>query len=254
MKNIFLKISKQFVFILELIAKLVYRNEKPARVIFICGVPRSGSTFLYQELTNTLKFGYTDNYTQYVTEKSFIGGNIVSEYFLRRAPHNCFKSIHGTTNDCGLCAPNEAGKYWSIARESNNIEHVRGDFQIINAITNKPYIVKNLYTSLMIASISNVLPDARFIHIKRDKVSNVNSLIKARKKLGVLSNEDWSVMPDYEMPFLTEEERVEYQYDEINRIVTQGLKDKRSFEIEYQNFLHNKERYIQDLLNFCFED
>ena len=254
MKKLFLKISKHLVFLIELWARFSSRNKENSKVIFICGVPRCGSTILYQELTNTLKFGYTDNFTHYVTNQSFIGGNIASEYFLRNKAHNCFKSNHGDTSHCGLCAPSEGGKYWSKARKSNQIEYISQDFSLINTSTKKPYIVKNLHASLMIDELSKVLPDAKFIYIKRDKKSNVGSLLTARKKLGISGGEDWSVMPNYDLPFESESDRVNFQYDEINRIISHKLKDRKKFEVDYHTFISNKENTISELLNFCFKD
>ncbi len=59
--------------------------------IFIIGAPRTGSTILYQTLTNKLDILYIDNLVDKFHRNLFFGFWLSSKLY-KHKPHNCFTS------------------------------------------------------------------------------------------------------------------------------------------------------------------
>ena len=80
--------------------------------VFIIGAPRTGSTFLYQSITNSLDVAYIDNLVELFYD-SFCAGFFISKALYGNKPHNNFVSYHGNTRRLGgLHAPSECGAFW----------------------------------------------------------------------------------------------------------------------------------------------
>lgn len=220
-------------------------------MIFIVGVPRSGSTILYQKLTNTGFFAYTDNFTNLVSYESFIGGNYISHRFLRRRRHNCFKSVYGNTMGCGFNAPSEGGKYWKRIRNSKLFNRSSSDFGFIFRLIKKPYILKNLHNSIYIKEICAEYPNVRFIHIIREKTSNINSILNARRNNSIEELQPWSVMPLMNKELKNELELVEFQYDRINNLISESLNgDSRYLKVSYELFIKDEKKETAEIIKF----
>ena len=89
-----------------------YTNQsQPMQPIFLIGAPRTGSTLVYQGITNSLDVKYIDNLMDILHRNLFYGAK-VSNFLFDSKPHNCFKSRFGNTFKYGLHAPSESGRFW----------------------------------------------------------------------------------------------------------------------------------------------
>lgn len=175
--------------------------------IFIIGVPRTGSTILYQILTNELDVLYIDNLTD-ILHPNILLGMSLSQRFFDNKPHNCFSSVEGDTWLCGLHAPSESGEFWYqyLPRDKHFIDY--DDFdektiekfqkQIFTVIEkfNKPLLLKNLNAGQRLRLINKITPNAKFIYIKRDFLDTAFSILNSRRKLGIKDNKWWSIKPN----------------------------------------------------------
>ncbi|MHC3995079.1 sulfotransferase family protein [Thiomicrolovo sp. ZZH C-3] len=175
--------------------------------VFIIGAPRTGSTILYQTLTNQLDVLYIDNLVCRFHKHLFFGFWLSNKLFKQKA-HNCFRSNHGNTAEYGLRAPSECAGYWYrwLPKDRHFIDYdditdmmVQEIRQEISAVINyfdKPLIFKNLNAGQRMKLITRAFPDAKFIFIKRDPLYTAQSILKAKRSIGIDDNTFWSVMPE----------------------------------------------------------
>ena len=174
--------------------------------VFIIGAPRTGSTILYQALTNHLDILYIDNLACRWS-KNLIFGMWLSQKIYNNKPHNNFKAIHGNTNKFGLNSPSECGSYWYrwLPQEhhfidTNNfndkvVEEIRNEITSIINYHNKPMLFKNLNAGQRICLLKQCFPNAKYIFIRRDPLFVVHSILTARKKANIKEDQWWSVRP-----------------------------------------------------------
>ena len=172
--------------------------------VFIIGAPRTGSTILYQTITNQLDVLYVDNLVCKFYSNFFFGFWLSNKLFKQRA-HNCFKSKHGSTK--GLHAPSECGAFWYrwLPKDRHFIDYnditdkmvkeIKREIATIINYYNKPIVFKNLNTGQRMRLIQRCFPNAKFIFIKRDPLFTAQSILKAKRQIGLAANEFWSVMP-----------------------------------------------------------
>jgi len=176
--------------------------------VFIVGAPRTGSTLLYQLLTQYFNTSYFDNLIHLARENVLFGFWLSNKIFKCR-PHNSFKSKHGNTLKEGLHAPSEAGQIWlrwlpkhdnyfNIKDVSNeNIEFIRNNISYVLNKFNKPLVIKNNYNGLRIPLLKEINSNSKIIFIKRDPFFTAQSIIKAREDIYSDRNKWWSVKHFY---------------------------------------------------------
>jgi hypothetical protein len=172
--------------------------------VFIIGPPRSGSTILYQLITNFYDVSYINNLC-HLSRKNFYFGFWLSNVLYKNKKHNIFKSNYGNTQKSGLNAPSEGGQIWYRWFSKNKIYYEKDDLSeedileirnTFNAITNrfqKPIVIKNLMFSQRLNVLANIFPTAKIIFIKRSPEFNAQSIYLARKKQA--NDQWWSVKP-----------------------------------------------------------
>jgi hypothetical protein len=219
--------------------------------VFIIGAPRTGSTILYQILTNQLDVLYVDNLICKFNKNFFFGFWLSDKLFKQKA-HNCFKSNHGNTSKCGFHAPSECGGFWYKWLPSdrhfidyddiNNkmIEEIRQEITTVINYFNKPLVFKNLNAGQRLRLLQKCFPNAKFIFIKREIIFTAQSIIKAKRKLKIQDNEFWSVMPE-NINNLKRLNRYEQIVKQIFYIEKQIIEDSKLFtknsflNIDYNN-------------------
>jgi hypothetical protein len=187
-----------------------YGNTEPeSPCLFILGPPRSGSTIIYQLLTALLDVAYIDNLSNLAWENPFTGFQI-SRLFLRDRPHSSFRSQYGQTSQDGLHAPAEAlfpykwfpkGKHYT---ELDDLDETRirdfrkTIFSILN-VAKKPLVIKNLSFSLRLQVLRAILPDSRYIVVRREPLFTAQSLLLTMRTNPPESGKVWGILPkDYE--------------------------------------------------------
>jgi hypothetical protein len=174
--------------------------------IFIIGAPRTGSTILYQVLTNQSDVLYVDNLVCKFN-KNFFFGFWLSDKLFNQKVHNCFKSEHGNTDSCGWHAPSECGGFWyrwlptdrhfvdhnEISQK--DIEQIKSEITTSTNYFDKPIVFKNLNAGQRLRMLLKAFPNAKFIFVRRDPLYTAQSILKAKRKLKIPDNQFWSIMP-----------------------------------------------------------
>jgi hypothetical protein len=181
-----------------------YSQKKPEfRPVFIIGPPRSGSTILYQLITEYLNVLFIDNLNNMAREIPWFGFWLSHTVFGEKS-HHSFRSYHGNTK--GLHAPNE-GLFWYnwlpksrhlVEPEEINYKSKQQMRDLIYALINKyqkPLIFKNLSFAVRLPLIHQLFPNAKIIYIKRDPLFVAQSIFMAKKKSNLPDTKLWSIQP-----------------------------------------------------------
>lgn len=225
---------------------------------FIIGAPRTGSTILYQALTNAFDVLYIDNLAcRWCGNLPF--GLWLSELAYGRKPHGNFKSVHGSTSHFGGHAPSECGAFWYrwLPKEHHFVgdsevtpEMVEGVRREVSAAINlyrRPLVLKNLNAGQRLRLIRRSLPGARFIYVRRNPRRVVDSILRARRANGIGPGAMWSVRPSrFEALLeLSEEEMVVAQVAAIEAQIGADLELFPKENIEVVKF----EEFSVDMVN-----
>ena len=193
--------------------------------VFIIGAPRTGSTFLYQTITNQNNVLYVDNLICLFHKNWFFGFWLSNKLFKQRV-HNCFQSEQGNTGKYGLHAPSECGAFWyrwlPIDRHFIDFDELTGQDMreikdVISAVSNyfdKPIVFKNLNAGQRMRMISEIFPDAKFIFVRRAPFFNAQSILMSKRKLGIPEDQFWSIKPSN----FNELERLPWQDQVVQQI------------------------------------
>lgn len=172
--------------------------------IFIVGAPRTGSTVLYQYLTNYFDFLYVNNLACKLSPHLLFAFSL-SQLIYGNKPHGSFGSNFGATK--GGNSPSECGAFWYqwLPRDRHFIDfaditpevvaQVRSAIANPSKVFDKPFLFKNLNAGQRIRLITKSLPNARFVFVKRDPFFTVQSIVSAKQKLGMDLGSFWSIMP-----------------------------------------------------------
>lgn len=171
-------------------------------VIFKLGSSRSGSTLFTQWIASLGIFSYPSNFLSMFYKVPSIGARIYELMTNPNLTYNKefddikrkidFKSISGKTT--GLKSPNEFWNFWLQyfkfpyvpVREDEfmknaNFEEFNKQLELIHKVFKKPFLIKahnlNYYLRLFSKHINNAI----YIHMYRDPIQVINSVIKARK-------------------------------------------------------------------------
>jgi hypothetical protein len=136
--------------------------------IFIIGLPRSGSTLLFQVLTSNYKFSFFSN----LANVFYKGSSLVLSIFKKQ--HRKFKlerfdSDYGYTK--GFFSPSEGGSIyrdWFGENKKPDKERINKTIDAYTKIVKAPFIFKNLNASFHLEAITEIFPNAFFILINRD--------------------------------------------------------------------------------------
>jgi len=259
-------VSNLAFFVEQLFGRLV--GEKVPTPIFIVGPPRSGTTLLFQCITEWFDVGYTTNKHARLPSGISITEKVLHP--LRDRVSSTFKSEFGKTEHG--TEPNECGEYWYqfFSRKPHFVEMVdlphsktfelRHSMAAIQGSFGKPVVFKNVINSARVGVLKSVFPNAVFIEMLRDPDKNVDSILRARSKSGVSALSLWSLEPEgiVEKEFKSETELVNAQVNLTRKMLEKSFRDfDRVISVSYEdlcrdphNALNRIDRAFQDF-GFC---
>jgi len=259
-------------------AKLIYQYyassmEQP--LILVMGPLRSGTTLFTQWLANTDLVAYPTNLLSRFYQAPIIGAKIQLLLTDRRynfrdelgefAQQSEFKSENGKTK--GVLAPNEFWYFWrrflkepgrdvwldDELRESMDTATMKAEVIGIMDVFRKPFAAKGMLFNYNIPFLDSVFPKMLFIQIKRNPVSNISSILEARKRQFGSESEWYSFkIPEYSLlrdldPITQSAGQLHF----INTAVTKGMEmvsEERKLVVHYEDFCNNPRHIHEKLL------
>ncbi|TMC14896.1 MAG: sulfotransferase [Chloroflexi bacterium] len=182
--------------------------------LFIIGAPRTGSTFLFEVLSNYFLVHYPDNVVALFGHR-LSAGFWFSRLLFQDRPHDCFFSVRGRTRRFGWRAPNELERLFRsllplhpLVNQQGHCEHglKRFEFELgkIAARSSLPFLFKNLQVGLNIHRMLSYLPRSKFIFARRDPLFVAQSILLAKQAELVPPERVWYLVPRG-MPRLTDQ-------------------------------------------------
>ena len=227
------------------------------KMIFIVGVPRSGTTLLAQLLMQNFELGtFFNALAKYYSVPLFGMKKIIQNKGKIAQKENHFKSFLGHTE--GEYAPHEFGYFWQYwlnhqghdelnseqlkkVQWNNLAKKLNG---LCNLLKNDLLIKSIVYNNFIIKKLAAIFPTAQFIYIKRNFVFVVQSIIEARIRQYGSEEVWWSIRPkQYESwQKLSVEDQVAKQVVYISKQIEEQLSvlsEDRVLEISYEDLTKN---------------
>ena len=236
----------------------------PYTPVFIVGAPRTGSTFLYQNLVKYTDFGYISNLHSFFYSNPALIQKIMGRLIQKKRTNQDFKSTYGATK--GIFSPHEFGEYFYRFFRRNpqyvelkdvtpeNMLAFRKSLRKLITAWGRPVIFKNMVCSVRLEAIMTYVPEAIFIEITRDFNDTACSILKARKDLLGGENRWWSIKPKGFEHIInkTPEEQINFQIISIKNEIKNKKEEYKNNFLYIQNYLlsSSPEKLIQKILYF----
>lgn len=178
-------------------------------IIFLFGLPRSGTTLLLQLFAKYFDVGYINNLIARFWQAPLFGVELTNQVLKQK--HKTFLSTYGKTRE--VTAPHEFAYFWHHWFQVENLDGV--DLTAIEQKTNwseltktllniahgfkKPLAMKGIWPAYVMPKILQTLPNVFFVYIERDPEDVAISLYRARMDYYNNPSTWWSMYPpDYE--------------------------------------------------------
>jgi len=244
--------------------RLVTRYRVPgAPIIFIVGVPRTGTTLLYQLMARHLHVAYITN--------------AVARYWL--APLWAFQHREKSAGvelrshlgrSAGDSAPHEFGWFWQYHAPDEGLHHrtqseldecdwdfIDAELEAIAGWFGRPLVLKSLIAvDYHIARFARELPGSLFIHIERAPCFTAQSLLESRRKSYGDEKTWWSIRPRDVDGWLDRDpiEQVAHQIEDVSRHIKAGLATlppNRWASLSYEQLVEDPAREMEKIGRFA---
>lgn len=248
-------------------------------LIFVIGLPRSGTTLLTQIIAHGLKIGYINNITARFWGAPLHGLKL-SDTLIGKDQVPQFKSEYGATES--LSDIHEFGYFWRKWLKKDGFESITNAKEYedninwgglkkvlanMESYAGNGFIFKNIYGSYHISKLDELLHKTLWVYVERDPLDVAISNLNARIKFYGDPGKWWSyVPPEYDKikdldPYPQIAGQLHYlkkfYYQELNKL--SESKDNKLF-IHYDelcanpsNFLKSLTQKIQDLYGYEFK-
>jgi hypothetical protein len=234
-------------------------DQNGREAVFILGLPRTGTTLVYQYIVHRLKVAY---FTNGVGRFSWIPCLVTwLQHKLYGSYQSDFKSYYGKVD--GPTAPREAGSFWlryfpkhdylfRPLSEQKGSDLKRKIACVRRVFNRAPFVNKNVKHLLRIRPFSTLFPDALFLVVERDMKDTALSLLRGRQEVKGDVRQWFSVRPpNYEeLVELPPHKQVAHQVYALDRQLRddlQWLSPDRYLKVSYKAFCKDPEALIDNL-------
>ncbi len=244
-------------------------------LVLVMGPSRSGTTLFVQWLANTGVVAYPTNLLSRFYQAPIIGAKIQllltdSRYDFRHELGEFTQQVdYGSENGKtrGALAPNEFWYFWrrflsDPARDvwtdrelstSMDVQTLSAEFAGIMDVFRKPFLLKAMLFNYNIPFLNKIFDKVIFIRLVRDPISNIASMLDARKKQNGNIEQWYSFnIPEYEqLKDLAPREQVAGQVYYVNKAIDEGLDGvagQNKMTVRYEEFCKNPEPVYRELV------
>lgn len=232
--------------------------------LFIFGLPRSGTTLLYQLVTACLDVGYINKLAARFWLAPLTGVTFARSV-LGRSKDTSFLSDYGKSND--LAGPHEFPYFWrhwlhmdSVAEASTFDKRItdidwNGLVQVISSLQDffdAPMVFKTFYVANFLHDFARHIPQPMFIYIERDPEDVALSILNARRSHFGNVNSWWATWPPSynEIKSLPFDQQIARQVVDLRSVYEQllrGLPPKLYVRLTYQELCDNPGAAIEKI-------
>lgn len=232
--------------------------------LFILGLPRSGTTLIYQYIAHRLKVSY---FTFGVGQHPYAPCiTTLAQRKLHGDYSSSFESHYGKDALRNAVAPREAGAWWNRFFDKDNyvefsnleeqqIQQIRNTIACVqNIFGDMPFINKNVKHLLRIEALARIFPSSKFLIVERDIEDVAISILRGRHENLLDPSQWWSVRaPDYEeLKCLSIEEQIAKQCISLKQKMEDDLStlpNDRVFRIQYEDFCNAPEELVRMIIS-----
>lgn len=228
--------------------------------LFIIGLPRSGTTLVYQYIVHRLAVSYFTNGVGKLPSAPCL--TTFSQRMIYGDYSSDFKSHYGKVK--GPVAPREAGAFWarffgvddyvgfdSLSRK--NVRTLRKTIACVECIFGgASFVNKNVKHLLRIEAIRRIFPQSHFLVVERDRIDVALSLLRGKYEM-LEDPKQWlsARPPDYDaLRNLSPPEQVVRQLVSLNAKMEADLSNLGSrnvMRVNYEAFCDQPEQVIEML-------
>ena len=228
-------------------------------IIFVLGVPRSGTTLLSQSLISKFDIGYVSNFVAAFWDAPLCGIRLAKKLD-KGAFESSYESLFGQTSS--VWEPHEFGYFWSSHLKysehkfgcggnltDDEWQFLANKLENMAAVSGKPFLHKNLLCNWHAARLASLVDNPYFIVVKRDPVDNALSLLELRKKM-LGDTTDWASARPEAYDWLKRQTlwiqlagQVNYLQAELDAQTASIPKDK-ILEIDLEDFCQNPDSQL----------
>ncbi|MBN1666890.1 MAG: sulfotransferase [Anaerolineales bacterium] len=232
--------------------------EKPQ--LFILGLPRSGTTLVYQYVVHRLDVAYFSNGVGRYPFSPFL----ITWWQTRRygTYQSDFQSVYGKV--LGPVAPREAGGFWarffdldaySSYPDVDRVAQVQLKKTIAalqSVFGGAPFVNKNVKHMLRLDALAKIFPAAVFLVVEREMTDVALSVLRGRIRYQPDPQGWWSVKPPnyHRLRGLSVVEQVAGQVlalAERMEVDLENIEPRRVMRLTYQDFCSAPDGFITDL-------
>lgn len=234
-------------------------NIDEPNLIFLMALPRSGSTLTYQAMVHGFEPLYLSNLWNLLYAIPWTGGRLSLAFCSKHTSD--FKSEHGFVD--GFCGPAEGLRFWSYwtgcgldevtsekwpssGKLEKRIEHFR-EISSRLASRERPIIAGYLGHVLAAEKIRAWFPDAIFVRLHRDPLSNAASILRSR----LAGSGKWFSVRPVECATTSSEDvhfEVASQVYWLNRRLAGLEADKKTIHISYEGLCSDPNQTLESIL------
>ena len=166
-------------------------REAPGPHIFICGPARSGTTLVYQVLSDNLNVAYVRNFTVAFSRSSLLASRLFTRN-TNKVRTTQYENYYGKT--AGMQAPSEANHLWNqwvgvdaadfrTKLSPEGAVAMADFFNSFSAMEGKPTLSKNNNVNAFAEEVSQSLDNSYFICMRRETKFLAQSLLQARLEI-----------------------------------------------------------------------
>ena len=229
-------------------------------VILVVGLPRGGTTLVYQVLAHCLDVSYSSNLMG-LFPRSPITANRLCSPCLPDRPAADFRSYYGQSSR--LSGSHDGFFIWNrwlgddryaprTELSESEIASMREFFEQWTTTFSKPFLNKNNRNTSCIDLLARTLPSAHFLIVRRDPTAIVRSLIRAREQVQGDKRIPWGLLSsansDHEHGHVDDvcgqvsliQQRLDEQLE--------AIASDRIIEVTYENFCESPKSLIDRMV------
>jgi len=225
----------------------------PHPIIFVNGLPRSGTTLLMQYLTSSFEFGYINNLIARFWLSPLVGLRLSMSSNLSRNESD-FSNFFGRTRH--VSEPHEFSYFWKkwlqiedskpydlkLAQNQINWYELSGVIKNMQAEVQAPFVFKGLHPCRHLKYFQKYFQNVIVIHIDRNPIEVARSLKKARIHHFGDPNHWWSVISSNyaDIKSLDYSEQIPHQIYSLStdyELNYDGLEANNLIRINFDDFL-----------------
>lgn len=244
-------------------------------ILYVMGCARSGTTLVYQYLSQTGLFAFPSNFVSRFYYAPYLGARLQQMLYEcdfrgeitgdQPAPH--FDSLLGKTK--GARSPHEFWYFWRRFFNFGDIQQLSGEslvsadgagfireLRAFQSVLAQPLVLKGMILNWHIPYLASLFEKSYFVVVERDVADNAESLLHARREFSGDENAWYSFKPpgyEHVLP-LAPPQQVAWQVMATNSAIRDGISAiprERVITVSYENFCTSPQSLLDEIADKC---